>query len=57
MFSGGVAQPGRCINCREAKLAKRRIIAEVAGSSPATATLISHVLTVFFFVLIDNVLN
>ena len=25
--------------CREAKLAKRRIIAEVAGSSPVTATM------------------
>ena len=25
--------------CREAKLAKRRIIAEVAGSNPVTATI------------------
>ena len=34
--------------CREAKLAKRPILGEVAGSSPATATIFTY-LTVFNF--------
>lgn len=49
MFADWVARSGRSLKytvCREAKLAKRPILGEVAGSSPATATIKLETMTI-----------